>query len=53
MLHPVGRDYTLGNADPVHSTDNFVRLAVDLNTLKVEVFARKGEQLGKMKMHTF
>ncbi len=42
-------EYRLVNAGPVHSIDNFTRVSVDKNALKVEVFSRKGELCGTKK----
>ncbi len=46
------RDYTLTNVGPIDATDNFTRLQVDLNGVKAEVYARKGEHL-RTRVHSF
>ncbi|MGK7877589.1 MAG: alkaline phosphatase [Xenococcaceae cyanobacterium] len=45
-------NYEVVKGGPVYATDNFTRVTADLNSVKVEVFARKGELLGT-KIHSY
>ena len=51
LLHSPG--FRLRRAAPVHSTDNFARVGVSPDQIRVEFFARKGERLGSPKTHRF
>ncbi len=50
-LPPAG-GYIVQNGGPVHSTDNFTRVTVNLEGVTAEIFSRKGELLG-VKSHKF
>jgi alkaline phosphatase D len=47
---PAELGYEVRSSGPIHRTDNFTRLTVDPEKIRVEVFARKGELLGE-KVH--
>jgi len=44
--------YTVVNAGPVYTDDNFTRVTIDRTSLKAEVFARKGERINST-IHQF
>lgn len=44
--------YTVVNASPVYTDDNFTRVTIDRTSLKAEVFARKGERINST-IHQF
>ncbi|MDJ0878948.1 MAG: alkaline phosphatase D family protein [Halieaceae bacterium] len=48
----LGKTFRVKNASKVHATDNFARLQVDTNQVKVEVYSRKGKRQGT-KTHQF
>ena len=46
-------DYRLANGSGVVTTDNFTRLTVDLRSVTVETFGRKGDSIGVPRVHRF
>ena len=46
------RSYRVKNASSVYPTDNFTRLKIDPDRVRVEVFSRKGDRLGS-RTHSF
>jgi alkaline phosphatase D len=47
LLSTGPHEYELTKSSKVHSTDNFARLDIDVSTIKVSYYSRKGTRLGQ------